>query len=53
MLAVVERGVEFRVVGRTLDDAPARPSTREPSARSAYPGGRELDLLAVAGDRRW
>ena len=51
LLAVVEHGVEFRVVGRTLDDAAGE--AYDKGARLLglpYPGGRELDLLAAAGD---
>jgi N6-L-threonylcarbamoyladenine synthase len=51
MLAVVERGVEFRVVGRTLDDAAGEAFDKGARLLGLpYPGGRELDVLAAAGD---
>ncbi len=51
LLAVVERGVEFRVVGRTLDDAAGEAFDKGARLLGlAYPGGRELDLLAAGGD---
>ena len=51
MLAVVERGVEFRVVGRTLDDAAGEAFDKGARLLGLpYPGGRELDQLAAAGD---
>jgi N6-L-threonylcarbamoyladenine synthase len=51
LLAVVEHGVEFRVVGRTLDDAAGEAFDKGARLLGLpYPGGRELDLLAAAGD---
>ena len=51
LLAVVERGVEFRVVGRTLDDAAGEAFDKGARLLGLpYPGGRELDLLAAGGD---
>jgi N6-L-threonylcarbamoyladenine synthase len=51
LLAVVEHGVEFRVVGRTLDDAAGEAFDKGARLLGLpYPGGRELDLLAAGGD---
>jgi len=51
LLSVVERGVEFRVVGRTLDDAAGEAFDKGARLLGLpYPGGRELDLLAARGD---
>ena len=51
LLAVVEHGVEFRVVGRTLDDAAGEAFDKGARLLGLpYPGGRELDLLAARGD---
>ncbi len=51
LLAVVEHGVEFRVVGRTLDDAAGEAFDK--GARMlglGYPGGAALERLAADGD---
>ena len=51
LLAVVERGVEFRLIGRTLDDAAGEAFDKGARLLGLpYPGGRELDLLAARGD---
>jgi N6-L-threonylcarbamoyladenine synthase len=51
VLAVVERGVAFRVVGRTLDDAAGEAFDKGARLLGLpYPGGRELDVLAAGGD---
>ena len=51
LLSVVERGVEFRVIGRTLDDAAGEAFDKGARLLGLpYPGGRELDLLAATGD---
>jgi N6-L-threonylcarbamoyladenine synthase len=51
LLSVVERGVEFRVAGRTLDDAAGEAFDKGARLLGLpYPGGRELDLLAARGD---
>jgi N6-L-threonylcarbamoyladenine synthase len=51
VLAVVERGVEFRVIGRTLDDAAGEAFDKGARLLGLpYPGGRELDRLAARGD---
>ncbi len=51
LLSVVERGVEFRVVGRTLDDAAGEAFDKGARLLGLpYPGGRELDLLAARGE---
>ncbi len=51
LLAVVERGVEFRVAGRTLDDAAGEAFDKGARLLGLpYPGGRELDLLAARGE---
>ncbi len=51
LLAVVERGVEFRVIGRTLDDAAGEAFDKGARLLGLpYPGGRELDRLAARGD---
>ncbi|HUK76544.1 MAG TPA: tRNA (adenosine(37)-N6)-threonylcarbamoyltransferase complex transferase subunit TsaD [Thermoleophilia bacterium] len=51
LLSVVEHGIEFRVVGRTLDDAAGEAFDKGARLLGLpYPGGRELDLLAAQGD---
>ena len=51
LLSVVDEGVEFRVVGRTLDDAAGEAFDKGARLLGLpYPGGRELDLLAAGGD---
>jgi len=51
LLAVVEEGVEFRVAGRTLDDAAGEAFDKGARLLGlGYPGGAELDRLAAAGD---
>ena len=51
LLSLVERGVEFRVVGRTLDDAAGEAFDKGARLLGLpYPGGCELDRLAAAGD---
>ena len=51
LLAVVERGVEFRVAGRTLDDAAGEAFDKGARLLGLpYPGGRELDVLAASGN---
>ena len=51
LLSVVERGVEFRVIGRTLDDAAGEAFDKGARLLGLpYPGGRELDRLAAGGD---
>jgi N6-L-threonylcarbamoyladenine synthase len=51
LLSVVEQGVEFRVVGRTLDDAAGEAFDKGARLLGLpYPGGRELDLLAARGE---
>ena len=44
-------GVEFRVVGRTLDDAAGEAFDKGARLLGLpYPGGRELDLAAASGE---
>ncbi len=51
LLAVVDEGVRFRVAGRTLDDAAGEAFDKGARLLGLpYPGGRELDELARAGD---
>jgi len=51
LLAVVEEGVEFRVAGRTLDDAAGEAFDKGARLLGLpYPGGGELDRLAQRGD---
>ena len=51
LLAVVERGVEYRVAARTMDDAAGEAFDKGARLLGlGYPGGRELDQLA--GTRR-
>jgi N6-L-threonylcarbamoyladenine synthase len=51
LLAVVERGVGFRLAGRTLDDAAGEAFDKGARLLGlGYPGGAELDRLAAAGD---
>ncbi len=51
LLAVVERGVEYRVAARTMDDAAGEAFDKGARLLGlGYPGGRELDLLAATGD---
>jgi N6-L-threonylcarbamoyladenine synthase len=54
LLAVVEEGVRYRVTGRTLDDAAGEAFDKGARLLGLpYPGGRELDRLAAAGDDRY
>jgi N6-L-threonylcarbamoyladenine synthase len=54
LLAVVEDGVAYRVAGRTLDDAAGEAFDKGARLLGLpYPGGRELDRLAAAGDERF
>jgi N6-L-threonylcarbamoyladenine synthase len=54
LLAVVEEGVRYRVAGRTLDDAAGEAFDKGARLLGLpYPGGRELDRLAAAGDERF
>ncbi len=54
LLAVVEDGVRFRIAGRTLDDAAGEAFDKGARLLGLpYPGGRELDRLAAAGDDRY
>ena len=51
LLAVIERGVEYRVAARTMDDAAGEAFDKGARLLGlGYPGGRELDQLAAAGD---
>ena len=51
LLAVVERGVEYRVAARTMDDAAGEAFDKGARLLGlGYPGGKELDQLAAAGD---
>ncbi len=51
LLAVVEEGVDFRVAGRTLDDAAGEAFDKGARLLGLpYPGGAELDRLAAQGD---
>ncbi len=54
LLAVVERGVEYRVAARTMDDAAGEAFDKGARLLGlGYPGGRELDQLAATGDARF
>jgi N6-L-threonylcarbamoyladenine synthase len=54
LLAVVEEGVEYRVVARTMDDAAGEAFDKGARLLGlGYPGGRELDRLAAGGDARF
>jgi N6-L-threonylcarbamoyladenine synthase len=54
LLAVVERGVEYRVAARTMDDAAGEAFDKGARLLGlGYPGGKELDLLAGTGDARF
>lgn len=54
LLVVVEEGVRFRLVGRTLDDASGEAFDKGARLLGLpYPGGRELDRLADAGDEHF
>jgi N6-L-threonylcarbamoyladenine synthase len=51
LLAVVESGVDYRVAARTMDDAAGEAFDKGARLLGlGYPGGRELDRLAAAGD---
>jgi N6-L-threonylcarbamoyladenine synthase len=51
LLAVVEEGVDFRVAGRTQDDAAGEAFDKGARLLGLpYPGGAELDRLAAQGD---
>ena len=51
LLAVVDEGVTYRVVARTVDDAAGEAFDKGARLLGlGYPGGRELDLLAAQGD---
>ncbi len=51
MLAVVEEGVAYSVVARTMDDAAGEAFDKGARLLGlGYPGGRELDELAALGD---
>jgi len=51
MLSVVEEGVRFRLVGRTIDDAAGEAFDKGARLLGLpYPGGAELDRLARDGD---
>ena len=51
LLAVVEAGVAFRVVARTMDDAAGEAFDKGARLLGlGYPGGQELDALAARGD---
>ena len=51
LLAVVERGVEYRVAARTMDDAAGEAFDKGARLLGlGYPGGKELDQLAATGD---
>jgi N6-L-threonylcarbamoyladenine synthase len=51
LLAVVEEGADYRVVGRTLDDAAGEAFDKGARLLGLpYPGGAELDRLAAKGD---
>lgn len=51
LLAVVDEGVRYRVAGRTLDDAAGEAFDKGARLLGLpYPGGRDLDRLAAAGD---
>ena len=54
LLAVVEEGVAYRVAARTMDDAAGEAFDKGARLLGlGYPGGRELDQLAVRGDPRY
>ena len=54
LLAVVEEGVAYRVAARTMDDAAGEAFDKGARLLGlGYPGGRDLDLLAAAGDARF
>ncbi len=54
LLAVVEKGVAYRVAARTMDDAAGEAFDKGARLLGlGYPGGRELDLLAAAGNARF
>jgi N6-L-threonylcarbamoyladenine synthase len=54
LLAVVERGVTYRVAARTMDDAAGEAFDKGARLLGlGYPGGRELDQLAAKGDPTW
>ena len=51
LLAVVEDGVDYRVAARTMDDAAGEAFDKGARLLGlGYPGGKELDALAAAGD---
>ncbi len=51
LLAVVEEGVSYRVAARTMDDAAGEAFDKGARLLGlSYPGGKELDSLAVQGD---
>jgi len=51
LLARVDAGVEYRIVGRTVDDAAGEAFDKGARLLGLpYPGGRELDRLAGDGD---
>jgi len=51
LLAVVDGGVAFRVVARTMDDAAGEAFDKGARLLGlGYPGGKELDALAARGD---
>jgi N6-L-threonylcarbamoyladenine synthase len=54
LLAVVDEGVSYRVVARTMDDAAGEAFDKGARLLGlGYPGGKELDLLAGDGDARF
>jgi N6-L-threonylcarbamoyladenine synthase len=54
LVAVVEEGVRYRVVARTMDDAAGEAFDKGARLLGlGYPGGRELDALAARGDARF
>jgi len=51
LLTLVDAGVEFRIAGRTVDDAAGEAFDKGARLLGLpYPGGRELDRLAAQGD---
>lgn len=51
LLAVVEKGVRYRVAAKTMDDAAGEAFDKGARLLGlGYPGGRELDALAARGD---
>jgi len=51
LLCVVDAGVRYRVIGRTLDDAAGEAFDKGARLLGLpYPGGRDLDRLAATGD---